>query len=113
MRNIQIAVRDSSYARALEDLLSSDGAHRVYVVDQPVPALDGVVVLDEDGATSLAAEGGDKERYVVVARGHRPERLRDLWNAGVRHVIFQGDALPVAQLAILAAEMRTRRDGYH
>jgi len=108
MNNVQIALRDPNYARELGNLLSSDGAHRVYVVDQPLPAIDGVVVLDEQGVAKIPATNPDRERYVVLTNDHGPARLANLWNAGIRHVIFSGDALTVAQLAILAAEMQTQ-----
>ena len=108
MNNVQIALRDPNYARELGNLLSSDGAHRVYVVDQPLPAIDGVVVLDEQGVAKIPASNPDRERYVVLTNDRGPARLANLWNAGIRHVIFSGDALTIAQLAILAAEMQTQ-----
>lgn len=108
MNNVQIALHDPNYARELGNLLSSDGAHRVYVVDQPLPTIDGVVVLDEQGVSKIPVSSPDRERYVVLTSDHGPARLANLWNAGIRHVIFSGDALTVAQLAILAAEMQTQ-----
>ncbi len=106
MTNVQIALNDPGYAEELGNLLSSDGSHRIYVVERPLPTIDGVVVLDEQGVSKIPPGSPDRERYVVLTRGRATPRLADLWNAGIRHVIFSGDALTVAQLAILAAEMR-------
>ena len=34
-----------------------------------------------------------------------------LWNAGIRHVVFEGDSPNTAQLAIIAAELRLPNAG--
>jgi len=108
MTNVQIALRDPNYAQALEKLLESDGAHRVYVVDRPLPGIDGVVLLDEQGVDKIPTDSSLRDRYVVLARKPAFDRLAALWNAGVRHVIFATDAPQIAQLAILAVEMRSQ-----
>ncbi len=65
-------------------------------------------MLDEQGLAKIPAGSPDRERYVVLTSNPGPSRLAALWNAGIRHVIFFRDALQVAHLAILAAELQTQ-----
>jgi len=64
-----------------------DGKHRVYQVEFPSPAIDGVVVADETITESMnLQEGISLDRYVFFTR-KRALDLDRLWAAGVRHVI--------------------------
>lgn len=110
MTNVQIAIRNQSYAGALRDLLMADGQHCVHVVDDPSPAIDGVVVADESVVLRLTkTEGFGIGRYIVFT-----QRLdfdaNKLFEAGVRYVI-QSDSPPnIGRLVVLAAEGRLSDD---
>jgi hypothetical protein len=109
MKTVQLAIRDSDYAQSLRNLLMRDGAHRVYLVDQPNLRLDGVVVIDENGFQNLAQRDPEPERFVVITR-KGAHNLSRVWEAGIRHVVFEGDPPNTTQLAIIAAELRLPRD---
>lgn len=108
MKTIQLALHDSEYLESLRSLLLRDGTHRVYVVDHPDLRLDGVVVIDGNRSENLAFLDGEPERFVVITR-KGSDHLAIIWDAGVRHVVFEGDSPSTAHLAIIAAEMRLPR----
>ena len=108
MKTIQMALRDSEYADALRSLLLRDGTHRVYLVEQPDLRLDGVIVIDGNQAQNLTLLDGEPERFVVITR-KGSDHLARIWDAGVRHVVFEGDSPSTAHLAIIAAELRLPR----
>jgi hypothetical protein len=110
MKTVQLAIRDSDYAQSLRNLLLRDGSHRVYLVDQPNLRLDGVVVIDENRFQNLAPLATEPERFVVVTR-KGADNLSRVWEAGIRHVVFEEDSPNTTQLAIIAAELRLPRDG--
>jgi hypothetical protein len=105
MKTIQMALKNSEYAETLRSLLMRDGSHRVYSVDHPDLRLDGVIVIDGNQADNFSCVEGDAERFVVITR-KGSDHLSRIWNAGVRHVVFEGDAPSTAHLAIIAAELR-------
>jgi len=107
MTNVQIALDDRVYAQTLADLLS-DGEHRAFVVETPQLAIDGVIFLDSAHFKTLAPEGHAR---CVVFRPDGDPQLSDIWNAGVRHVVFASDPPSVARLAIFAAEQRIIQNG--
>ena len=109
MKTVQLAIRDSEYAQSLRTSLLRDGTHRVYLVDQPDLRIDGVVVIDGGKLDKLPCYG-DPERLVVITR-KGGDSLSRLWNAGIRHVVFEGDSPNTAQLAIIAAELRLPHPG--
>lgn len=110
MKTVQLAIRDSEYAQSLRNSLLRDGTHRVFLVDQPDLRIDGVVVIDGNQLDSLAPCGQQPERFVVITR-KGSDSLSRLWNAGIRHVVFEGDSPSTAQLAIIAAELRLPNPG--
>jgi hypothetical protein len=105
MTTIQLAIPDSEYAQSLRNSLLGDGAHRVYLVDQPDMRIDGVVVIDGNQLDHLTSCGEWPERLVVITH-NGSDSLSRLWNAGIRHVVFERDSPNTAQLAIMAAELR-------
>jgi len=105
MKTVQLAIGDSEYVLSLRDSLLRDGRHQVYLVDQPDMRIDGVVVIDGNKLDNLAPCGEQVERLVVITR-NGSDSLSRLWNAGIRHVVFEGDSPHTAQLAIIAAELR-------
>ena len=105
MKTVQIAIENSEYAQSLRSLLVRDGTHRVYVVDRPDLRLDGIVVIDGNRGDDLSILDSEPERFVIIAR-KGSDFLSKIWDAGVRHVLFDSDSPNTAQLAILAAEMR-------
>jgi hypothetical protein len=109
MKTIQLAIRNSDYAQSVRNLLLRDGAHRVYLVDRPDLAQEGLVVIDEDQFQNLAQQDPEPERFVIITR-KATEDLSRVWDAGIRHVVFEEDPPLTTQLAIIAAEMRLGRD---
>jgi hypothetical protein len=105
MKTVQLAIRDSDYARSVRKLLLRDGTHNVYLVDQPNLDLAGVVVMDESTFQNLPVDDSDMERFVIVT-SKGSDRLARMFDAGIRHVVFEGDSPYTTQLAIIAAELR-------
>lgn len=105
MKTVQLAIGNTEYAQSVGNLLSRDGTHRVYIVDQPDLRLDGVVLIDGDGGGDLSMIDAEPDRFVIIAK-KGSECLSRIWDAGVRHVLFDGDPPNTAQLAIIAAELR-------
>ena len=108
MKTVQLAIRDSDYAQLLRNLLLRDGMHRVYLVDRPDLHLDGVIVIDESGFQILTPHDSEPDRFVVITR-KGSDHLSRVWDAGIRHVLFEEDPANTAQLAIIAAELRLPR----
>ncbi len=108
MKTVQVAIHDAEFAQTLRNSLLRDGTHRVYLVDRPDLRVDGVVVIDGSMIENVCAE--QAERFVVIAR-KGSDSLSQLWNAGIRHVVFEGDSPNTAQLAIIAAELRLPNPG--
>jgi len=105
MPSVQLAVRDRRYAAALADLLRKDGSHDVVFVDSPRLAVDGVIVADGGLPENLLLFEAEPERFVVIIRKDAGI-LSGVWDAGVRHVVFEGDSPVTAFLAVIAAELR-------
>jgi hypothetical protein len=105
MSTVQLAVRDRQYAAALADLLQKDGSHDVLLVDSPRLAVDGIIVVDGGRPENLLLFETQPERFVVVTRKDAGN-LSSVWDAGVRHVVFEGDSPATAYLAVVAAELR-------
>ena len=105
MKTVQLAIGDSEYAQSLGNSLLRDGTHRVYLVDEPDLRIDGVIVIDGSKLENLSPCGERLERFVVMTR-QDSDSVSRLWNAGIRHVVFEGDSPSTAQLAIIAVELR-------
>jgi len=108
MKTVQLAIRDSDYAQLLRNLLIRDGMHRVYLVDRPDLHLDGIIVIDQSGFQNLDPHDSQPDRFVVITR-KGADHLSKVWDAGIRHVVFEEDPANTAQLAIIAAELRLPR----
>ena len=106
MTTVQLAIHDSEYAQSLRNLLLRDGTHRVLLVDKPDLKVHGVVVVESNSCEDLSALGAlAAERFVVITR-KGSDHLTKIWEAGVRHVVFEEDSPTTAQLAVIAAELR-------
>jgi hypothetical protein len=103
MTNIQIAIDDGDYAQKIASLLG-DGSHRAYIVNAPVVAMDGVILLDDGHFKELAPHEEPLYRYVILKRAETTD-VSGLWKAGVRHVVFESDPIPLVHMAILAVEL--------
>jgi len=108
MKTVQLAIHDSDYAQLLRNLLLRDGMHRVYLVDRPDLRMDGIIVIDESRFQDLTLHDSEPDRFVVITR-KGTEHLAKVWDAGIRHVVFEEDPANTAQLAIIAAELRLPR----
>jgi hypothetical protein len=105
MTTVQLAIRDSEYAQSLRNLLLRDGTHQVLLVEKPDLKVQGVVVMDSDRFEDLSLLGAAASRFVVITR-RGEDHLTRIWEAGVRHVVFEDDSANTAQLAVIAAELR-------
>jgi hypothetical protein len=108
MSTVQLAIRNQRYAAALADLLRKDDEHEVVFVDRPDLSVDGVMVVDGDRAENLLLFEQEPDRFVVITYKDA-NMLGRVWDAGVRHVVFQEDSPATALLAIIAAELRSPR----
>ena len=109
MSTVQLAIGNEKYAQALANLLKNDGSHRVLFVEKPDLAVDGIIVVDSARTENLLVLEVQPERFVVITRqdaGH----LSKVWDAGVRHVVFEEDPASTALLAVIAAELRLPRE---
>jgi urease accessory protein UreE len=105
MSTVQLAIRNQRYAAALADLLQHDGSHRVVFAEKPDLKVDGIIVLDGNKMENLLLFEAQPERFVVITRKDAGLLAR-VWDAGVRHVVFEEDAPSLAMLAVIAAELR-------
>jgi hypothetical protein len=104
VKTVQVALRDSEQAQWLRDLLIRDGLHQVHLMEQPDMTIAGVIITDIDHleGSGVLAEG--RERLVVVTSRANSD-LYKVWSAGIRHVVFQGDAPQTVRVAVLATEL--------
>ena len=105
MTTVQLAIHNERYAATLADLLRQDGSRRVSIVEKPNPKVEGVMVLDGNRPENLLIFEAQPERCVVIARKDA-SLLSKIWDAGVRHVVFEADTPATALLAVIAAELR-------
>ena len=105
MTTVQLAIHNNEYAQALRNLLLRDGVHNVLLVQAPDLQLTGVVVVDSGSFDDLTRFEACPERFVVITRKGL-DNLSRVWDAGVRHVVFEEDSPGTAQLAVIAAELR-------
>jgi hypothetical protein len=110
MTTVQIAIHNQPYAARLADLLKKDGSRVVAVVDGPNPDAEGIIVMDGSTPENLLLFEAQPERFVVIARKDAA-LLSRIWDAGVRHVVFEEDSPATALLAVIAAELRMPRLG--
>ncbi len=108
MKTVQVAIGDAEYSRTISNLLRREGTHSVVVVDQPDLSLDGVIVLDCEHLERFALDAVVADRFILITRKD-PDRLARIWNAGIRHVVFEEDSPNTVQLAVSAAELRQPR----
>jgi hypothetical protein len=107
MKTVQVAIQDPGYADSIRDLLVQDGSHRVHLVERPDPALEGVIIADAAHLDGLPLSN-EKERLVVMVHKERDDLLK-IWDAGVRHVVFQGDPPQTARVVVLGVELGLER----
>lgn len=108
MKTVQVAIRDAGCAQSICNVLRREGRHTVLVVDQPDLSLEGVIVLDCEHLERVGIAAEQPDRFVLVTRKD-PDRLARIWNAGIRHVVFEDDSPNTVQLAVSAAELRQSR----
>lgn len=108
MTTVQVAIRDTEYSQTISALLRREGRYRLMMVAEPDLTLEGVIVLDCEHLERLGSAVLAPERFVLITRKD-PDRLAALWNAGIRHVVFQEDSPNTLQLAVSAAELRQPR----
>ena len=107
MKTVQVAIQDPGYADSIRDLLIQDGSHRVHLVEQPDPTLEGVIIADVTHLDGLPLSN-EKERLVVLVHKERDDLFK-IWDAGVRHVVFQGDPPQTARVVVLGVELGLER----
>jgi len=105
MTTVQLAIQNTEYAQALRNLLLRDGVHNVLLVNAPDLQVNGVVVVDSGSFDDFGRLENCPDRFVVITRKGL-DNLSKVWDAGVRHVVFEEDSPGTAQLAVIAAELR-------
>jgi hypothetical protein len=105
MKTVQVAIQDSECADSLRELFLQDRCRQVRVVATPDVTLGGVIVVDTARLLSLPLLQKEHERLVVIVDKSNDD-LSQLWNAGVRHVVFARDPPRLVSGAILAIELR-------
>ncbi len=108
MKTVQVAIRDAECSKGICNVLRREGRHTVLVVDEPDLTLEGVIVLDCEHLDRVGGASEETDRLVLVTRKD-PDKLARIWNAGVRHVVFEDDSPNTVQLAVSAAELRQTR----
>lgn len=109
MSTVQLAIGNEKYAQALAKQLKSEGSHQVLFVSRPDLTVDGIIVVDSARTENLPVLEAQPERFVVITRKDAGVLSR-VWDAGVRHVVFEEDPPSTALLAVIAAELRLPRD---
>lgn len=104
MKTVQVAIQDPEYADAIRNLLSQDGLHRVHLVPRPDLSLGGVILVDAADLDNFPLLRNERQRVIVLVRKDRDD-LAKIWDAGVQHVVFQGDSPNSARVAVLGMEL--------
>jgi hypothetical protein len=104
MKTVQVAIPDPVYADSIRNLLVQDGSHRVHLVERPDLTLEGAIVVDAAILDSFPLPPNEKERLIVIVHKQRDD-LSKIWDAGVRHVVFQGDPPHTARIVVLGVEL--------
>ena len=104
MKTVQLAMRNSGHAYSLRDLLLMHGVHEVHLVERPNLAIPGVIVMDVDHLERCGPLTDGRDRLVVMTSKTGADLAR-VWQAGLRHVVFHGDAPQTVRVAVLATEL--------
>jgi hypothetical protein len=104
MKTVQVAIQDSQCAVSLRDLFLQDCRRQVRVVATPDVTLDGVIVVDAAQLLALPLLQKEQERLIVIVDENQDD-LTQLWDAGVRHVVFRRDPPRLVSGAILGIEL--------
>lgn len=105
METVQLSIANTTYAKALEEILKRNGAWEVRCVELLDPRIDGVLVVDAEAFERLPSFLPNPERIVLITKND-PEHLSLAWEAGIVSVVFENDPINTALLAILAARLR-------
>ena len=104
MKTVQVAIQDPEYADSMRELLLHDVCRRVHLVATPDVTVRGVIIMDAANWVRLPLLAKERERLIVIVQKDRDD-LSTLWDAGVRHVIFQGDSLNTTRGIVLGVEL--------
>jgi hypothetical protein len=104
MKTVQVAIQNAEYANSIRNLMLQDGAHRVHLLEKPDVTLGGVIIVDAANLDILTLLPTDQDRLVVMVHKERDD-LCKLWEAGVRHVVFDGDPPHRACVVVLGVEL--------
>ena len=104
MKLVQVAIPDPEYADSIRNLLVQDRGHRVQLVERPDVTLGGVIIVDAANLDSLRLPPKERERLIVLVRKERDDLFK-IWDAGVRHVVFDGDPPQTARVVVLGVEL--------
>jgi hypothetical protein len=105
MKTVQVATLDSGCADCLRDLFLQDRCRQFRVVATPDVTLDGVIIVDAAQLRGLPLLRKEQERLIVIVDEIHDD-LTQLWDAGVRHVVFRRDPPRLVSGAILGIELR-------
>jgi hypothetical protein len=104
MKTVQVAIQDSKRADSLRDLFLQDCRRQVRVVATPDVTLDGVIIVDASHLRGVPLLQKEQERLIVIV-DETDDDLTQLWDAGVRHVVFRLDPPRLVSGAILGIEL--------
>jgi len=104
MKTVQVAIQDSGYADSIRNLLSRDGSHLVHLVREPDPTVAGVILVDSARLDCTPLLLQEHRRLIVMARKDCRD-LAKIWDAGVRHVVFEGDSPDMTRVVVLGVEL--------
>ena len=104
VKTVQVAIQDPAFADSIRDLLLEDSRRQVRLLEKPDMSSEGVVIADAAHLSSFPSSPSALKRLVVMAHKDRDD-LSQLWDAGVRHVLFYEDSPETVRIAVLGMEL--------
>jgi hypothetical protein len=102
---IQLLLPETDYVNRLQKLLCSEGGCQCRRVAQPDWSTTGPIVADRSAVERFPELLQHPDRLVPVTTKD-PAYQAQLWEHGVRSVVFDTDPPSTVMLAILGAELR-------
>jgi hypothetical protein len=104
MKTVQVAIQNSRYAETLRELLSQDVRRRIHLSTTPDLSLEGVIMVDLANLHAQPRLIQEQARLIVIVDKKRDD-LSEIWEAGVRHVVFYGDPSHFTSGMVLGREL--------
>ncbi len=104
MKTVQVAIQNSACADSIRRLLEQDASRRVELVARPDVTVGGVIIVDALNLQACPFLARERDRLIVMVDKEH-DNLSEIWNAGVRHVIFQGDPPDATRGVVVGVEL--------